>query len=81
MAVAREQEMTALVQERRAAVVEAEAEIPRAIAEAFRKGQLGVMDYYNLKNVQADTRMREGLAEGEEPPAAGHGGAPLTEGA
>jgi len=80
MAVAREQEMTALVQERRAAVVEAEAEIPRAIAEAFRKGQLGVMDYYNLKNIQADTKMREGLAEGEEPPAAGHGEAPLSGG-
>jgi len=81
MAVAREQEMTALVQERRAAVVEAEAEIPRAIAEAFRKGQLGVMDYYNLRNIQADTKMREGLAEGEEPPAAGHGEAPLSGGA
>ena len=81
MAVAREQEMTALVQERRAAVVEAEAEIPRAIAEAFRKGQLGVMDYYNLRNIQADTKMREGLAEGEEPPAAGHGEAPLGGGA
>ena len=81
MAVAREQEMTALVQERRAAVVEAEAEIPRAIAEAFRKGQLGVMDYYNLRNIQADTKMREGLAEGEEPPAAGHGEAPPSGGA
>jgi len=78
MAVAREQEMTALVQERRAAVVEAEAEIPRAIAEAFRKGQLGVMDYYNLRNIQADTKMREGLAEGEEPTATGE--APLTGG-
>ncbi len=55
MAVAKEQEM-------RAAVVEAEAEIPRAIAEAFRKGQLGVMDYYRLRNIQADTQMREGLA-------------------
>jgi len=63
MAVAREQEMTALVQERRAAVVEAEAEIPRAMAEAFRKGNLGIMDYYRMKNVQADTRMREGFAE------------------
>lgn len=60
MAVAKEQEM-------RAAVVEAEAEIPRAIAEAFRKGQLGVMDYYRLRNIQADTQMREGLAKkGEE---------------
>lgn len=56
MAVAQEQEM-------RAAVVEAEAEIPRAIAEAFRNGQLGVMDYYRLRNIQADTQMREGLAK------------------
>jgi len=62
MAVAREQEMTALVQERRAAVVEAEAEIPRAMAEAFRAGNFGVMDYYRMKNVQADTKMREGFA-------------------
>jgi len=64
MAVAREQEMTALVQERRAAVVEAEAEIPRAMAEAFREGNLGIMDYYRMKNVQADTKMREGFADG-----------------
>ena len=62
MAVAREQEMTALVQERRAAVVEAEAEIPRAMAEAFRAGNFGIMDYYRMKNVQADTKMREGFA-------------------
>jgi len=66
MAVAREQEMTALVQERRAAVVEAEAEIPRAMAEAFRRGNLGIMDYYRMKNVQADTRMREGFAEDDQ---------------
>jgi len=81
MAVAREQEMTALAQERRAAVVEAEAEIPRAIAEAFRKGQLGIMDYSRLQNIQADTRMQEGLAEGEERPTAGPGKVPLTGGA
>jgi len=62
MAVAREQEMTALVQERRAAVVEAEAEIPRAMAEAFRNGHLGIMDYYRMQNVRADTQMREGFA-------------------
>jgi uncharacterized protein YqfA (UPF0365 family) len=67
MAVAREQEMIALVQENRAKVVLAEAEVPMAIAEAFRKGNLGVMDYYNLKNVQADTEMRHGIAN---PPAA-----------
>jgi len=66
MAVAREQEMTALVQERRAAVVEAEAEIPRAMAEAFREGNLGIMDYYRMKNVQADTKMREGFAADDQ---------------
>ena len=59
MAVAREQEMRALVEERRAAVVEAEAEVPRAISEAFRSGHLGVMDFYRMENVQADTSMRE----------------------
>ena len=62
MAVAQEQEMTALVQERRAAVVEAEAEVPRAMAEAFRAGNLGIMDYYKMKNVQADTKMRDSFA-------------------
>ena len=67
MAVAREQEMTALVQERRAAVVEAEAEIPRAMAEAFREGNLGIMDYYRMKNIQADTQLRDSLATGEAP--------------
>jgi uncharacterized protein YqfA (UPF0365 family) len=63
MAVALEQEM-------RARVVEAEADVPRAMAEAFRQGNLGIMDYYRMKNVQADTTMREAIAEGEaEPPA------------
>ena len=57
-AVAREQEMSASVEENRAKVVLAEAEIPLAISGAFRDGRLGVMDYYNLKNLQADTRMR-----------------------
>jgi len=66
MAIAREQEMSALVQERRALVVEAEAEIPRAMAEAFREGQLGIMDYYRMKNIQADTAMREGIAKPED---------------
>jgi len=66
MAVAREQEMKALVQEMRAKVVEAEAEVPKAIAQAFREGHLGIMDYYNLKNIQADTKMRESLAERPE---------------
>jgi len=60
-AQAREQEMLALVQENRAKVVLAEAEIPLAIAEAFRKGQLGVMDYYRMMNIQADTNMRKSI--------------------
>jgi uncharacterized protein YqfA (UPF0365 family) len=67
MAVAREQEMTALVQERRAAVVEAEAEIPRAMAEAFRAGNMGIMDYYRMRNIQADTQLRDSLATDEGP--------------
>ena len=57
-AQAQEQEMIALVQENRAKVVLAEAEVPLAIADAFRNGRLGVMDYYRLKNIQADTDMR-----------------------
>ncbi len=60
-AVALEQEMVARVQEARARVVEAEAMVPEAIAEAFRKGQLGVMDYYNLRNIEADTDMRSAI--------------------
>jgi len=63
MAVAREQEMQAAVQEMRAKVVEAEAEIPRAMAEALREGKLGVMDYYQLQNVRADTTMREAISK------------------
>jgi uncharacterized protein YqfA (UPF0365 family) len=62
MAVAQEQEMKAKVVEARAAVVIAESEVPKAIAEAFRKGQLGVMDYYRMQNMQADTHMRDGIA-------------------
>lgn len=62
MAAAVEQEMKARTQEMRAKVVEAEAEVPKAIAEAFRKGLLGVMDYYTLRNVQADTSMRDSIA-------------------
>ena len=61
-AVAKEQEMIAQVQENRAKVVEAEAEIPRAIAEAFRHGNMGIHDYYSLRNVQADTEMRNAIA-------------------
>ncbi len=67
-AAAREQEMIALVQENRAKVVLAEAEVPKAIAEAFRSGQLGIMDYYRMKNIQADTSMREGISRSTEPP-------------
>jgi len=63
MAVAREQEMKALVQENRAKVVLAEAEVPKAMAEAFRKGHLGIMDYYRMKNIQADTSMRDSIAQ------------------
>ncbi len=60
-ALAREQEMKASVQEMRARVVEAEAEVPRAMAQALRDGNLGVMDYYNMRNVVADTEMRESI--------------------
>ncbi len=62
MAVAEEQEMKARTQEMRAKVVEAEAEIPIAMAYAFREGKLGVFDYYNLRNIQADTTMRESIS-------------------
>jgi uncharacterized protein YqfA (UPF0365 family) len=61
-AVAREQQMRALVEENRAKVVLAEAEVPLAIATAFREGRIGVMDYYNLKNLQSDTDMRSAIA-------------------
>lgn len=63
MAVALEQEMKAKAQEARASVIEAEAQVPLAIADAFRKGNLGVMDYYKIKNIQADTEMRENIAK------------------
>ena len=62
LAVATEQEMKAKTQEMRAKVVEAEAQVPMAMAEAFRKGNLGVMDYYRMQNVQADSKMRSSLA-------------------
>ncbi len=61
MAAAREQEMKALIHENRAKVVLAEAEIPKAISQAFREGNLGIMDYYNIRNIQADTKMRDSL--------------------
>ena len=63
MAVALEQEMKAKAQEARARVIEAEAEVPLAMAEAFRSGNLGIMDYYKMKNIQADTEMRENIAK------------------
>ncbi len=62
MAVAREQEMVAQIEESRSRVVEAEAEVPKAVSDAFRKGTLGILDYYKLKNVQADTDMRSAIA-------------------
>ncbi len=66
MAVASEQEYRARVEEMRARVVEAEAEVPKAISQAFREGKLGVMDYYNMRNVIADTDMRESISKGGE---------------
>ena len=66
MAVAYEQEMRARVQEMQAKVIEAQAEIPLAMSHAFREGRLGVMDYYRMQNIVADTAMRESLASGDE---------------
>lgn len=63
MAIAQEQEMIAEVQKMRARVVEAEAEVPLALAEALKSGNLGVMDYYNMKNIAADTSMRDSISE------------------
>ena len=62
MAVALEQEMKAKAQEMRAKVIEAEAQVPAAMAESFRSGNLGIMDYYKMKNIQADTGMRDSIA-------------------
>jgi uncharacterized protein YqfA (UPF0365 family) len=66
MAIALEQEMRARVQEMQAKVIEAQAEVPLAMAEAFRKGNLGVMDFYRMQNISADTAMRESLSGGDE---------------
>lgn len=68
MAIAAEQEMKAKVQEMKAKVVEAEAQIPLAMADAFKNGHLGVMDYYRMKNVMADTQMRESLGSAPKSP-------------
>ena len=67
MAVAQEQENIAEVQGMRARVIEAEAEVPRALSHAFREGRIGVMEYYNMKNVMADTDMREAISRGTKP--------------
>ena len=67
MAIALEQEMKAKAQEARAKVIEAEAEVPLAMAEAFRSGNLGIMDYYRMKNMEADTSMRESIARTSTP--------------
>lgn len=75
MAVAQEQEMIASVQEMRAKVVAAEAEVPKAMAEALRNGKLGVMDYYQMQNVISDTRMRQAIA-GDGMPAEKDDGSP-----
>ena len=75
MAVAREQEMKALAQEMKAKVIEAEANIPLAMSEAFRSGNLGVMDYYRMKNIEADTLMRENIAK---PASSGNTNQPLS---
>ncbi len=72
MAVAQEQEMKALVGEMRAEVVKAEAQVPLAIAEAFRAGNLGVMDFVRYRNMEADTDMRNAIAGPDE-----SGGAPI----
>ena len=65
MAVAQEQEMRAHTQEMQAKVVEAQAEVPKALSQALREGNLGVMDYYSMNNIMADTKMRESISEGD----------------
>ncbi len=67
MAIALAAENTAKVEENRAKVVLAEAEVPKAMAEAFRSGNMGIMDYYRMKNIQADTSMRDSIGKGEGP--------------
>ena len=67
MAVAKEQEMKAYTQEMEAKVVEAQAEVPHAMAEALKSGKLGVMDYYNMMNIQSDTEMRKAVSAAGKP--------------
>lgn len=69
MAIATEQEMKAKAQEAKAKVIEAEALVPQAMAEAFRNGNLGIMDYYRMQNIQADTTMRETIGKPSGEPA------------
>jgi uncharacterized protein YqfA (UPF0365 family) len=71
MAVAHEQEMKAKAQEARAEVIRAEAEIPKAISESFRSGNLGIMDYYKMRNIEADTSMRGSIADSTGKPKGG----------
>ena len=66
MAVAAEQEMKARVQEMKAKVIEAEAEVPKAMAQAFRDGNMGIMDFYRMKNIQSDTDMRQSISDMDE---------------
>ena len=66
MAVAAKQEMKARVQEMKAKVIEAEAEVPKAMAQAFRDGNMGIMDYYRMKNIQSDTDMRQSISDMDE---------------
>ena len=67
MAVAQEQEMKARVEEMKAELVKAEAQVPLALAEAFRQGHMGVMDYVRYNNIQSDTSMRQAIASPDEP--------------
>ena len=64
MAVAQEQENTASIEQSRAVLVAAESEVPKAMADSFRSGKLGILDYYKLRNVQADTNMRKSISGG-----------------
>ena len=72
MAVAQEQENKAAVQGMRAKVIEAEAEVPKALAFAFREGRIGALDYYNMQNVIADTDMRKNIAQSTQNPSENH---------
>jgi len=66
MAVAAEQEMKAKVQDMRAKVIEAEAQVPQAMAQAFKEGNLGIMDYYKMQNIKSDTDMRSSISKGDD---------------